>query len=344
MKSLKLKKLVACAVAALTIATLSPIGASAEWKQDSNGWWNTEGSSYSTGWRAINGSWYYFNTDGYMKTGWVNDGGTWYYLQSSGAMKTGWANDGGTWYYLQSSGAMKTGWVNDGGTWYYLQSSGAMKTGWINDNGVWYFASVSGAMQSGVIQIDGKVYYFASNGAMQVGNVTIDGVVYTFAATGEATGTKLPTPTLGFTSSGVVVDLSNPTETESSSHSSGGGSGSGGKTSQDPIDQAFSSQTRVGLSKSDPDENGAVTIKPSVFGFTPGDTTTASIGGVTYSVKKEISVSLENGTDVGISGDYNSGYKIEKGQSGTVTVVISLIGPDGSLKYVNATPTYFSNK
>ena len=45
---------------------LNPIEASASWKQDSNGWWNTEGSSYSIGWKEIDGKWYYFNSDGYM--------------------------------------------------------------------------------------------------------------------------------------------------------------------------------------------------------------------------------------------------------------------------------------
>jgi hypothetical protein len=45
---------------------LNSIGASASWKQDSNGWWNTEGSSYSIGWKEIDGKWYYFNSDGYM--------------------------------------------------------------------------------------------------------------------------------------------------------------------------------------------------------------------------------------------------------------------------------------
>ncbi|OVE69800.1 cell wall-binding protein [Clostridium diolis] len=335
MKSLKLRKLVACAVAALTIATISPIGASAEWKQDSNGWWNTEGSSYSTGWRAINGSWYYFDSIGYMKTGWVNDGGTW--------------------YYLQSSGEMRTGWVNDGGTWYYLQSSGAMKTGWINDNGVWYFASTSGAMQTGVVQIDGKVYYLASNGAMQVGNVTIDGVVYTFAATGEATGTKIPTPTLGFTSSGVTVDLNKPAdtntdtdtdkddETESGSHHSSGGGSSGVKDAQqDAINKVYGNQTKVNLQVSKPDADGAVTLKPSVT-FNPGEESTQVINGVTYTVQKDINVSLNNGTDVGLSGNYSDGYKIAEGQSGTVTTVISLVGSDGTIRYVSATPVYFRN-
>ena len=51
MKNFKLKKLVAVALTVMAIATVSPVGASAAWKQDSNGWWNTEGNSYSTGWR-----------------------------------------------------------------------------------------------------------------------------------------------------------------------------------------------------------------------------------------------------------------------------------------------------
>jgi hypothetical protein len=252
MKSLKLKKLIAVVVAALTIATMSPIGASAAWKENSNGWWNTEGSSWSTGWRSVDNSWYYFGSDGYMKTGWANDGGTWYYMQPSGAMKTGWVNDGGTWYYLQSSGAMKTGWVKDAGTWYYLQSSGAMKTGWVkdagtwyylqssgamktgwvNDRGTWYFTSSTGAMQTGVIQIGGKVYYFAANGAMQTGNVTINGVVYTFAATGEAIGDNIPTPTLAFNTDGTSVALNTTGNAISSGHhSSGGGSSSNSSSS-----------------------------------------------------------------------------------------------------------------
>jgi hypothetical protein len=229
MKSLKLKKIISAAVAALTIAALSPIGASAAWKQNSKGWWNTEGSSYSVGWRSISGSWYYFNSDGYMKTGWVNDGGTWYYLQSSGAMKTGWIYDGGTWYYLQPSGAMKTGWVNDGGIWYYLQPSGAMKTGWINDNGVWYFASASGAMQTGVVEVEGKVYYLAPSGAMATGNVTINGVTYTFDASGSAVGDKIPTTNKVFKGDGSATTPSTSTtdsSTTSSHHSSSGSTSS----------------------------------------------------------------------------------------------------------------------
>jgi len=73
MRRLKLTKTIASLLIVASILVLNPIGANAEWKQDSNGWWNTDGSSYSIGWKEIDGKWYYFGQDGYMKTGWLKD-------------------------------------------------------------------------------------------------------------------------------------------------------------------------------------------------------------------------------------------------------------------------------
>ncbi|NFE95415.1 N-acetylmuramoyl-L-alanine amidase family protein [Clostridium botulinum] len=192
MKSARLKKITAAVMALSIIASVSPVGASAAWKQDSNGWWNDKESSYSTGWENINNTWYYFNQDGYMKTGWVNDNGTWYYTDASGAMKTGWVNDGGNWYYTSQSGSMQTGWVNNNGTWYYTDNSGSMKTGWVSDNGAWYYTSSTGAMQTGVVKVDNKVYSLSQSGAMQTGNVIIEGKTYTFSESGACVSSEIP--------------------------------------------------------------------------------------------------------------------------------------------------------
>ena len=97
----------------------------------------------TVGWMKINGSWYYFKSDGSKATGWLKDGSTWYYLKSSGEMQTGWLKENGLWYYLDSSGAMKTGWYQVSGKWYYSYSSGELAVNTIvdgytvNHNGEW---------------------------------------------------------------------------------------------------------------------------------------------------------------------------------------------------------------
>lgn len=66
MLKLNLKKVIASSLMAVSLMALTPLGASAEWRQNSTGWWYTEGNSYATGWRLINGRYYYFSQNGYM--------------------------------------------------------------------------------------------------------------------------------------------------------------------------------------------------------------------------------------------------------------------------------------
>lgn len=210
MKSLNLKKILAIALVATSVATVVPVSASAEWRQDSAKKWNwTENGSNATGWKLINSTWYRFDSQGTMYTGWINDGGTW--------------------YYTDNSGAMKTGWIMYNGVWYYTDNSGAMKTGWINDNGTWYFTNAAGAMLTGLIEVDGKVYCLSSSGAMLTGNIMIDGVVYTFAATGEAVG-NIPKVDRAFKIVDGVVIPASPTVI---TPPSGGSSGSSKKNKKD---------------------------------------------------------------------------------------------------------------
>jgi hypothetical protein len=85
MKKLKLTKFISGSLLIASIFVLSPIGVSAEWKQDSNGWWYADGASWYTGWKQIDGNWYYFYNNGYMAHDTVIDG---LYLNSSGAYST----------------------------------------------------------------------------------------------------------------------------------------------------------------------------------------------------------------------------------------------------------------
>lgn len=56
MKKLKLTKLIMSLLVVALVLLLNSVGANAEWKQDSNGWWNTEGNSWSVGWRLVDGN------------------------------------------------------------------------------------------------------------------------------------------------------------------------------------------------------------------------------------------------------------------------------------------------
>lgn len=68
MKRNFIKKTICLGLLSISLLGFSSIGVSAEWKQDSTGWWYAEGNSYATGWRNINNKWYYFNNNGYMVT------------------------------------------------------------------------------------------------------------------------------------------------------------------------------------------------------------------------------------------------------------------------------------
>ncbi|AVK47282.1 hypothetical protein AXY43_04180 [Clostridium sp. MF28] len=65
-KKQNLKKIITIGLISFTIATIPPIKVFAIWNQDNNGWWYSEGSEYSIGWKQIDGEWYYFNNNGSM--------------------------------------------------------------------------------------------------------------------------------------------------------------------------------------------------------------------------------------------------------------------------------------
>jgi foldase protein PrsA len=74
MKKFKLTKVIASSLMVASVLALNPIAASAEWKQNNTGWWYEDESSFATGWKLLDGNWYYFNSDGYMEHDTVVDG------------------------------------------------------------------------------------------------------------------------------------------------------------------------------------------------------------------------------------------------------------------------------
>ena len=155
------------------------------WKKVDGKWYYLDQNGVmQTGWQKVDGKWYYMNTSGAMLTGWQKINGKWYYMNASGAMLTGWQKINGKWYYMNASGAMLTGWQKINGKWYYMNTSGAMLTGWQKINGKWYYMNTSGAMQTGWLKLGNKWYYLNASGAMVTGSQKIGGKWYRFNASG----------------------------------------------------------------------------------------------------------------------------------------------------------------
>jgi len=127
----KLTKIIATTLIAVTVLSIAtPIAADARWRQQGTRWWfEVTSTTRARGWRLIEGTWFYFDNQGWMQTGWVSYRGDWYFMRDSGAMATGWVNDRGIWYFLRPNGDMARGWVQDGALWYWMHSDGSMATG-----------------------------------------------------------------------------------------------------------------------------------------------------------------------------------------------------------------------
>ena len=105
-------------------------GVTAGWKQDDKGWWyvKPDGTIYASTWAEINGKYYLFNADGYMKTGWQQDSGKWYYLNTDGSMQKKWVSYQDKWYYLDEiEGDMTSDEFRKiNGDWYRFNPDGTM--------------------------------------------------------------------------------------------------------------------------------------------------------------------------------------------------------------------------
>lgn len=190
----------------------------AGWVSSGGRWWyrNADGSYPKSTWKLINGSWYYFESDGWMATGWKKLDGEWYYLTSSGAMATGWVKLNGKYYFMNGSGVMQhdtwvdngayyvnsdgvwvegktsqnraessrtdsaAGWVSGGGRWWYREADGSYpRNNWKVINGSWYYFDGSGWMVTGWLKRASSWYYLdPGNGNMVTGWRKIGGTWY----------------------------------------------------------------------------------------------------------------------------------------------------------------------
>ncbi|MDO5119754.1 MAG: hypothetical protein Q4D48_06675 [Coriobacteriales bacterium] len=131
----------------------------------------TNSGAAAEGWRKVDGTWYYFSTEGipFMYADCTKEiNGQLYGFKKSGAMAEGWfsASWNSDWYFASSSGAFIKGWMLDGNTWYWFEPTCLMHTGWAVLNGKTYFFKPSGAMVTGWWQDATNWYYFDKSGAM----------------------------------------------------------------------------------------------------------------------------------------------------------------------------------
>lgn len=131
------------------------------WHQDEHGWkliyadgtaaagYMTEGPEGSAVeqviWERVNGFWYAFGTDEYLKSGWIYDYmlRQWYYMAVENGMKFGWIDetqDGCTYYLEPANGQLVTGWRLIDEKWYYFSEDIAAPT-WLYDEatGAWQY-------------------------------------------------------------------------------------------------------------------------------------------------------------------------------------------------------------
>ena len=133
----------------------------------------------ATGWtyytdRWGNSFWYYSGLDGSLYSGWKQINGKWYYFAPSGNYMY---SDGrfmieGKRYVFNSDGAMVTGWSSydtkgNYTYWFYSDSDGACyESKWLNYKGSWYYFDQYGQMVADFeeYEINGKLYDFDANG------------------------------------------------------------------------------------------------------------------------------------------------------------------------------------
>lgn len=113
-------------------------------------------------WEMVNGSWYAFGADGYVKSGWVYDYqlDSWYLTSADTGMMSGWykdPQDQKTYYMDPSTGKLAIGWNEIDGKWYYFQAVSTAPTWELNkETGNWSYNANSEAKPFGSMYFNEK--------------------------------------------------------------------------------------------------------------------------------------------------------------------------------------------
>ena len=186
------------------------------WNQDADGNWEyIENGTVATGWKLIDGKWYYFSDGWYIDTNYDDTAGwkqsdyrgrmatgaakiwnyTWtdqitYFFNADGTLDTtpGWKTDGIDTFYFDKNGERAVGWRQIGGNWYYFNDKGVMRNGWVSSGGNWYYMDETGELISnGWIQerFEDDWYYADEGGTMATGWRQLGGKWYYFNDSGD---------------------------------------------------------------------------------------------------------------------------------------------------------------
>ena len=145
--------------------------------------------------KEVDGSWYYFGSDGAAKTGWytLSDGRLVNY-NDQGQMYHGEAKINDKWYYFDARyGTTAQGWYKlpDGRQVYYDVDNNGNGQGMLHGmqkvgNEYYYFNVGYGTEESGLKNVNGKYYYFDPEMITNTQKL-INGVLYYFDKNGEGT-------------------------------------------------------------------------------------------------------------------------------------------------------------
>ena len=144
--------------------------------QDTNDYYYGEDGAKAsyTGWKLINGNWYYFDERSQYLKGWAVINGNRYYFLTGYNYNIHMEDD--------QAGIMCTGYRVIGSKLYYFDQNGVCqgecgpKNGWYNANGTWYYMK-NGDVVSGEYCINGVNYAFARDGKMYANEIVSTDII-----------------------------------------------------------------------------------------------------------------------------------------------------------------------